>query len=235
MADTRCGGGWVVVLSFLRYIWPHQSCWTVFLAGRFNGGAGDGSLPSGGGAGRLGSSHLPRPAVGRDTRLGCLPAWWSRTPKSDYFIISQVLQNTIFPKAFFRLFEYIDGDNEAGQKIDMTAPVTFRVVAGEGPNCESNYTMAFYIPGQLQSGPPAPRNSEVWLEQRQDIRFAVRRLVRQVLGARFYDLPQILRVSHRVGLEPRGGRVVPLDWGGGPPRSAQPALDRGVRRSVSYS
>jgi len=78
-------------------------------------------------------------------------------------------------KAFFRLFEYIDGDNEAGQKIDMTAPVTLRVVAGEGPNCESNYTMAFYIPGQLQSGPPAPRNSAVWLEQRQDIRFAVRR------------------------------------------------------------
>ena len=83
----------------------------------------------------------------------------------------------MFPKAFFRLFEYIDGDNEADLKIDMTAPVTYRVVAGEGPNCESNYTMAFYIPGQLQSGPPAPRNSAVWLEHRPDIRFAVRRLV----------------------------------------------------------
>merc|ERR1712013_285829 len=39
-------------------------------------------------------------------------------------------------KAFYRLFNYIDGSNDADSKIPMTAPVSMRIVPGEGPNCE---------------------------------------------------------------------------------------------------
>merc|ERR1712131_150340 len=53
-------------------------------------------------------------------------------------------------KAFNRLFNYIDGSNEMNSKIPMTAPVTYRILPGPGPNCESNYTMSFYIPSDLE-------------------------------------------------------------------------------------
>merc|ERR1712037_403420 len=55
-------------------------------------------------------------------------------------------------KAFYRLFQYIDGQNDLATKIPMTAPVTMRIIPGEGPNCESNFTMSFYIPLSLHSG-----------------------------------------------------------------------------------
>ena len=47
---------------------------------------------------------------------------------------------------FQKLFNYIDGQNAEGVKIDMTAPVTIFIIPGAGPNCESNFTMSFYIP-----------------------------------------------------------------------------------------
>merc|ERR1719348_2543474 len=56
-------------------------------------------------------------------------------------------------KAFYRLFNYIDGSNDAKTKIPMTAPVTMQIIPGEGPNCESNYTMSFFIPTDFQSPP----------------------------------------------------------------------------------
>merc|ERR1711964_250504 len=59
-------------------------------------------------------------------------------------------------KAFYGLFNYIDGSNDADSKIPMTAPVSMRIVPGEGPNCESNFTMSFYIPSDLQGAPPQP-------------------------------------------------------------------------------
>merc|ERR1712013_343609 len=34
-------------------------------------------------------------------------------------------------KAFYRLFNYIDGSNDADSKIPMTAPVSMRIVPGE--------------------------------------------------------------------------------------------------------
>ena len=51
-------------------------------------------------------------------------------------------------------------------KIDMTAPVTLRIIPGEGPNCESNYTMSFYIPSDLQENAPTPTDPLVYIEER---------------------------------------------------------------------
>ena len=48
----------------------------------------------------------------------------------------------------------------------MTGPVSMRILPGEGPNCESNYTMSFYIPSDLQDSPPAPSDPDVYIEER---------------------------------------------------------------------
>ena len=68
--------------------------------------------------------------------------------------------------AFHRLFDYIDGQNEAGIKIDMTAPVSIFIKPGAGPNCESEFTMGFYIPEIYQTIPIAPTGEGVYIEDR---------------------------------------------------------------------
>lgn len=46
----------------------------------------------------------------------------------------------------------------------MTAPVATRVVPGAGPNCESQFTISFYIPPKHQADPPKPKSSNVFIE-----------------------------------------------------------------------
>ncbi|ROT72787.1 hypothetical protein C7M84_008832 [Penaeus vannamei] len=70
---------------------------------------------------------------------------------------------------FRKLFNYIDGQNDAAMKIDMTAPVTTLVIPGEGPNCENNFTMSFYVPAAHQDNPPTPTNPDVYIEERPEL------------------------------------------------------------------
>ncbi|KAH3827997.1 heme-binding protein 2-like isoform X2 [Dreissena polymorpha] len=65
---------------------------------------------------------------------------------------------------FRRLFNYIAGANELGTKVDMTAPVATRIVPGAGPNCESTFTVSFYVPSKHQESPPAPTGNGVFIE-----------------------------------------------------------------------
>jgi hypothetical protein len=44
------------------------------------------------------------------------------------------------------------------------------VFLGEGPNCESNYTMSFLVPSLLQDSAPAPTDASVYLESRNEFR-----------------------------------------------------------------
>ncbi len=59
-------------------------------------------------------------------------------------------------------------------KVEMTAPVTCRVDPGAGPACESQFTVAFYIPDEHQDNPPEPSDSEVFLEHRKEFTAYVR-------------------------------------------------------------
>ena len=98
---------------------------------------------------------------------------------TDVFSIS-VHDSPEHRDAFYRLFNYIDGQNSEGMKIAMTAPVSNRIIAGEGPNCESNFTMSFYIPSDLQENPPLPLDASVYIEERAGF---------QVVSKRFGGFP----------------------------------------------
>merc|ERR1711976_334935 len=66
---------------------------------------------------------------------------------------------------FRRLFRYIDGANENGQKIAMTSPVLTKVTPGSGPNCENLFRRSFYVPYIHQDGAPSPTEEGVFLEE----------------------------------------------------------------------
>ena len=67
---------------------------------------------------------------------------------------------------FQRLFDYISGENELGIPIDMTTPVLTHVKPGSGPNCNSTFTVSFFVPFEYQTaeGPPKPTSSLVYIE-----------------------------------------------------------------------
>ncbi|XP_052680653.1 heme-binding protein 2-like isoform X2 [Crassostrea angulata] len=69
-------------------------------------------------------------------------------------------------EGFWKLFNYIQGENEKEMKVEMTAPVSTRVEPGAGPNCESTFTVSFFIPPEHQENPPQPKNPNVFIEER---------------------------------------------------------------------
>jgi len=77
-------------------------------------------------------------------------------------------------KAFQKLFLFITGANSESVEIPMTAPVTFRIIPGEGPNCSSSVTMSFLVPGYLQETTPEPTDASVYLEDRPAMRFVTK-------------------------------------------------------------
>ena len=65
---------------------------------------------------------------------------------------------------------YLGNDQE--MKIPMTSPVTYRIIPGEGPNCEGNYTMSFFIPMDLQENTPNPTDPDIYIEERPAVNVA---------------------------------------------------------------
>jgi hypothetical protein len=61
------------------------------------------------------------------------------------------------------------------KKIDMTVPVTTKVEPGAGPNCESSFTVSFFIPPEYQENPLQPKNPKVFIEERPGFEAYVRK------------------------------------------------------------
>ncbi|KAI4902326.1 hypothetical protein NFI96_020008 [Prochilodus magdalenae] len=83
-------------------------------------------------------------------------------------------QDSALGTGFNRLFQYIRGNNEKKVKVEMTAPVTCLINPGEGPTCESSFTVSFYVPEEHQAAPPKPTDPEIFVEDRKELTVFVR-------------------------------------------------------------
>jgi hypothetical protein len=81
-------------------------------------------------------------------------------------VVTGVKYDKAVATGFWRLFKYISGNNEPQQKVEMTAPVTVRVIPSQGPFCEDNFTISFFIPFAVQANPPKPSDAAVFIEHR---------------------------------------------------------------------
>ncbi|XP_063299349.1 heme-binding protein 2 [Pelobates fuscus] len=102
-------------------------------------------------------TRVYEPAKWVSTGIGTLKDWDSATGSG-----------------FMRLFSYIQGNNENKEKIDMTVPVTTFIQPGEGPACESNLTISFFVPFEHQDNPPKPTDESVFIEERPQMTAYVR-------------------------------------------------------------
>lgn len=65
---------------------------------------------------------------------------------------------------FWRLFNYIRGENEGEKKMAMTVPVHSQVELDNEGKCKA-FTMSFYTPAEFQATPPVPKDKTVFHEK----------------------------------------------------------------------
>ncbi|XP_074872357.1 heme-binding protein 2-like isoform X2 [Carettochelys insculpta] len=84
------------------------------------------------------------------------PSVWVSTCVNSTYTAAKVT-------GFWRLFRYIQGRNQLGVKIPMTAPVLTRVDEAAGETQE--YPVSFLLPAAWQGNPPLPTEPTVYLQQ----------------------------------------------------------------------
>ncbi|XP_012733996.2 heme-binding protein 2 [Fundulus heteroclitus] len=80
---------------------------------------------------------------------------------TDYSAISMEF---IMIPSFWRLYGYITGDYNAGQKINMTAPVVMKIPKMKNLQT-GTFTMSFLLPAEHQMNPPQPTNDNVYIQE----------------------------------------------------------------------
>jgi hypothetical protein len=93
---------------------------------------------------------VERRGDGYETRVYPAGLRWTSTT------VTGVSYDDAVSTGFMRLFRYISGANEAEEKIPMTAPVRVAVAPGDGPFCDSNFTVSFFVPFQEEEAQDVP-------------------------------------------------------------------------------
>ena len=76
---------------------------------------------------------------------------------------------------FWKLFNYISGENDKKTKIAMTAPVSNLFERPADPNDgKTTFTMAFYVPAVYQDDTPIPTDPDVSIEERAEFKVFAR-------------------------------------------------------------
>eukprot|EP01118_Nematostelium_gracile_P012594 TRINITY_DN4628_c0_g1_i1.p1 TRINITY_DN4628_c0_g1~~TRINITY_DN4628_c0_g1_i1.p1 ORF type:complete len:200 (-),score=56.47 TRINITY_DN4628_c0_g1_i1:75-674(-) len=73
---------------------------------------------------------------------------------------------------FWRLFNYISGENNESQQIPMTVPVRVCVQPDE-TSTDSVFTVSFFLPFEMQDNPPSPTNDQLYIEADEGMTVAV--------------------------------------------------------------
>nr|XP_057913513.1 heme-binding protein 2 [Doryrhamphus excisus] len=126
------------------------------------------------------STGLQYPAVTEPKDDGCdtkATDYEIRTYKPTKWVsttVSGMNLDEALGAGFRKLFKYIQGNNVNKVKVEMTAPVTCRVNPGDGPTCESHFTVSFYIPEEHQDNPPEPSDPDVFVENRKEFTAYIR-------------------------------------------------------------
>ncbi|KAK3875157.1 hypothetical protein Pcinc_019950, partial [Petrolisthes cinctipes] len=109
------------------------------------------------------------------TLVGTNPDYEDREYPARKWVCTREVGNDInLGPLFWRLFEYISGNNEGNISIPMTVPVATEVKFQEDNSKE--YTMCFFIGEPHQSNPPNPANTAVFLQDRPATRVLTRRV-----------------------------------------------------------
>ncbi|XP_042360747.1 heme-binding protein 2 [Plectropomus leopardus] len=89
---------------------------------------------------------------------------WVSTDEMSFFMEIAAM------RAFRRLFNYIDGANKDGKKIEMTAPVIIKMIEDKYFWQRSTYTMSFLLPAEHQANPPKPTDDKVYFQKMPDMK-----------------------------------------------------------------
>ncbi|XP_016321153.1 heme-binding protein 2-like [Sinocyclocheilus anshuiensis] len=95
-------------------------------------------------------------------------AKWVTTEVESYFM------EIATSRAFRKLYKYITGENEAGAKIDMTAPVLIKVNDSASMWQSAVYGLSFLLPSKYQANPPKPTDPSVYLTDTPDMKVYVK-------------------------------------------------------------
>ncbi|XP_047220424.1 uncharacterized protein soul5l [Girardinichthys multiradiatus] len=96
------------------------------------------------------------------------PTRWVSTDAEAYFM------GVGAAMAFRRLFQYINGANEEGVTMEMTAPVLVKVPEETKLWEPAVYTLSFLLPAANQDKPPAPTNDKLYFTEMPEIDMYVR-------------------------------------------------------------